>query len=529
MPRYYKHKPYWARPEDWVTRKPSGAKQPVRPVLEATRQPSGEFAFSGEVYNPPATNDAGRRRGRSVPNSRPSGMDAFRKINRMKSRMAGYSAKFNMAMAMADLIGDPEQQRKLLDYGWDEFMRGELPPPFDWLNPEIPPEWLPTKTPGESKPLPPGSTAYQGPDGLWYGVQPAFSGEAHMDRDPIGVPTWFPPPGKAAYPTGGKLKWSLITYSSYPWASVNEDLSGKWTATYHDFTHTGAPTTPAWSRTVRSYTNRLEATQLTGNVIVDRYYRTRVVGKPAPGAPELNPDRNVVTVGATEYEALNPGAPSRTVMTPLPAPYRWAHPYANLIKQINGTKIVEFGETDPVNQGGTKQIFEPGGPVYVVPTKPGEPQHPPGKGTKEKKRLVGGGAFFFTQKVFHAITEYQDLLDALLAALPEDLQKQAKKLRGPVLKSAFLWTHLDKVDIGDAIVEVAWNQFEDYVIGTQLFARNKRAAEARGDRYAFRTLNSANGYGGLEDLGKLYGEFSKEYVNPRKEDLKRFLTEKFGI
>ena len=85
------------------------------------------------------------------------------------------------------------------------------------------------------------------------------------------------------------------------------------------------------------------------------------------------------------------------------------------------------------------------------------------------------------------------------------------------------------MDISDAIVNLAWNQFEDYVIGTQLFARNKRAAEARGDRYGFRTLNSVNNLGGPEELGKLYGEFSKEYVNPTKDDLSRFLSERFGI
>ena len=120
------------------------------------------------------------------------------------------------------------------------------------------------------------------------------------------------------------------------------------------------------------------------------------------------------------------------------------------------------------------------------------------------------------------------MLEAVYEALPENLRKSFKA-KGPVMKSAFVWTHLDKVDIGDAIVNIAWNQFEDYVLGKGLFGLNKRAAEARGDRYAFRTLNSANGYGSVDALGEAYGEFSKEHINPTKQQLKDWLTERFGI
>ena len=95
--------------------------------------------------------------------------------------------------------------------------------------------------------------------------------------------------------------------------------------------------------------------------------------------------------------------------------------------------------------------------------------------------------------------------------------------------SSDLFPSHDREDVGDAIVNLAWNQFEDYVLGKGLFGLNKRAAQARGDRYAFRTLNSANGYGSVEALGEAYGEFSKENVNPTKEKLKKFLTERFGI
>ena len=42
-------------------------------------------------------------------------------------------------------------------------MRGELPPPFDWLNGNIPPEWLPTNGPPSQKDV--GYATHVIPDG----------------------------------------------------------------------------------------------------------------------------------------------------------------------------------------------------------------------------------------------------------------------------------------------------------------------------------------------------------------------------
>ncbi|QIG67930.1 hypothetical protein EVB54_001 [Rhizobium phage RHph_Y67] len=173
---------------------------------------------------------------------------------------------------------------------------------------------------------------------------------------------------------------------------------------------------------------------------------------------------------------------------------------------------------------GQKTIIPPKGPVLTIP---GEPvPHPPGPGTKEKKARVGAGLFKVAQSLFHAITEYGDAVDAFFDAIPKKKRCKTKSLVG---KSWCVFMHLDDIDVGDAIVNLAWNEFEDRFIGKQLFARNQKAAQARGDPYGFRTLNSVNGFGGLDGLGELYGEFSQRYVNPRKEDLKQFLTEKFGI
>ena len=142
MAKYFGHKP------SWRGRQSSGA-TPRPPVLEMDRQPSGEFNFSGKQYTPPAKGSSGAYRGRSVPNAKRSPFAQFNKINKMKQRMASYSSKFNMAMALGDLVGDPDKMKKLLDYGWDDFMRGDLPPPFDWLNGDIPAQYLPTKTPDQ--------------------------------------------------------------------------------------------------------------------------------------------------------------------------------------------------------------------------------------------------------------------------------------------------------------------------------------------------------------------------------------------
>lgn len=527
MSRYYKHKPYWARPEDWVTRKPSGAKQTGPRVLETTRSPSGEWAFNGKEYTAPARDDRGFRKGTSVPNTRPSGMAEFSKRNMMKQRMAAMLNKANIAMAIAD------NAQGIIDYGWDDFWEGKAPPPFDFLNRDIPPEWLPTKTPGASQPLPEQSTTYQGEDGTWYAIPPSYDfasvpgGYQYRVDD---YPQNWPPPGHNLFQTHGEIKNWEENRTGPPWDVIPGSPDTSWELTVFQGSL-------FWHVKTFNYA-RATGGGIPGEFGVQARAETLYVpysGSTPPGAPGVT--GLPLGVGATEQEALNPGTPSRTVMTPinvLPPPYEWQHPYVNILKQMAGTRIVDIPgvnvDLDPVGHGGQRVIMTPGGPPIRVPTKVGEPPHPPGNGTKERKRLVGGAAFFITQKIFHGITEYQDLLDAIFDALPADIQKQFKKMhQGPIMKSAFVWTHLDKVDIGDAIVNIAWNQFEDYVIGRGLFGMNKKAAQARGDRYAFRSLNSANGLGNLDALGEAYGEFSKEYVNPQKDDLKRFLSERFGL
>ena len=512
MAKYFAHKP------SWRGNKSSNA---TPPVLDFDRQPSGVYKFEGKENSRRSTG------GRTYRMSQKQGAvgrptKQWRSMQQMKQRLAGFTSKANIAFAVADALGRPEA----FDYGWDDFMEGRLPPPFDWLNTDIPPEWLPTQTPPQGEPLPEGSFALEQSPGEWIGFAPALTGVG-SHRHIVGITDAFPPPGNNPLgPTVANYKVCVgNNYGGQLWQNLAAGTPG-WSSSPHDFTDSGASPTPGWLTGVTRYIaiDRGNGVFRAAYMFKEQYHIPRVIGQPAPAAPQFAPIR--MTAGATEEEALNPVVPGRIVMNPLPARYPWRHPYQNLFKEIAGARVVDIPAVSPVNVGGTKVIGERDKPILKLPTKPGEPQHPPGNGTKERKRLVGGRLFFFTQKLFHGITEYEDLLDALYGAIPKQYRCKTKTIAG---KSACLVKNLDKVDIGDAIVNVAWNQFEDYVLGRGLFGLNKKAAHARGDRYGFRTLNSANDYGGLDSLGEAYGDFSKEYINPTKQDLKNFLTERFGI
>jgi hypothetical protein len=152
--------------------------------------------------------------------------------------------------------------------------------------------------------------------------------------------------------------------------------------------------------------------------------------------------------------------------------------------------------------------------------------HKPPKGTKEKKGAASGRLIGLASKLFHGVTEYGDLVDALFDALPKSLQKGVRK--DPASRSLQLYLHAGDIDIGDAIVNIVWNEIEDRIIGAG-FGLNARAAIARGDPHAFRTLNSINDVGGIDELGKMYGDIVKDYVNPTKDQVKDYLTKHYGI
>lgn len=510
MPKYYGHKPSWKQNYSGggATRATSA------PVLNMERSPSGVHTFSSDVYNPPATNSSGRYRGNSVPASGAYTWmtPAAKRMLQMKQRLAGMATKANLAMAFAEAVAS--------DYDWDDFMQGDLPPPFDWLN-----------TPDELKGLVPSkrqSAKTIGETKAAAGFDPAtaFFLPVQSVPDPFTVLIPFPNNGSA---------WAVFAINGPSMALHFAEEKAHPNLHKHQWDHF------YWGMAGGS-TPTHDDTSPVGYMLTDTYkqfgaYPILISGYPNGSNVDLFPNIArpdvLVTYGAkTEAENVAWADAQRLTMSqwmPVPEPYihttnRQAE-LINFAKQVFGQQRVDNPPSvDTKPSTGSAVTVPPKGPVIV---RPGEPPHPPAAGQKEKKGKVGFGLLQAAQKIFHAVTEYGDLVDALFEALPKN--KQCKGAKSLQAKTLCLFAHAQDIDIGDAIVNIAWNQFEDYVIGKGLFGVNAKAAKARGDRYAFRTLNSANGFGGVDDLGELYGDFSKSYVNPSKDKLKSYLTDRFGI
>ncbi|MBY5438861.1 hypothetical protein [Rhizobium leguminosarum] len=405
---------------------------------------------------------------------------------------------------------------------WENFKnRGDLPAPFDWLN--TPPDF-----PGLPKSLHPQSaTIAEGQPFVHFVSQFGHTADILLPFDPSGltqgVNLFYTGLGENFSPLG-----QLVAGSPY-WCPAS--WAHNWTGpagSYDDNTWNDHKVHPNGLGWVQADEGPVQNPPGAHDISIAAFTAGTWPGTPlvamrgaviAAGSPAVSSggDRLKALKAQRRFDGL-PRAVTRL-------PPWYAVPVYNLLKQGFGLQVRDVPETDGFlgAEPGGKTIVPPRGPVLTIP---GEPlPHPPGPGTKEKKARVSGGLIAIAQKAFHAITEYGDAVDALFDAIPKEKRCKTKSLVG---KSWCVYLHLDDVDIGDAIVNLLWNQFEDEVIGTELFARNQKAAEARGS-HGFTTLNSINGYGGLDALGELYGDFSKEYVNPVKDDLKEFLTRKFGI
>lgn len=476
-------------------------------------------------------NSGGRPRAQSVPRVPRSSYSwmspGARQMLKMRNLLEGAST-LNFAMQFLD----PGVLQGAIDYGWDDFMMGDLPPPFDGLN--TPREWL--KLP----PVNDGSVPEYPPFPV-YGFDPSMvfptPSDFHNPDQWVAVQVNSP---------GTHWQYKILPLSESNGRHIHAD-SSEIERDNNPFIHDplirplnqwngpntyDTPSGPQYGYI--HYWALAAAPHFNGDETVwDSRWGDWVFGATFIGGSTRPADISTdirIGVGSTKDAALeDAGALKQGTVTFVPdfEALRWPNvlvPLRNLLGILNGTHE-ETGDVDPVNQGGTKTIGVPGGPVITVPTKPGEPAHPPGYGTKEKKARVSHGMFKIAQSLFHGITEYGDLVDAVFDAIPKAKRCKTKSLVG---KSLCIATHLDDIDIGDAIVNIAWNEFEDRVIGRG-FGLNQKAAQARGDPYGFRTLNSINGFGGVDELGELYGDFSKEYVNPRKQDLKDYLTRRFGI
>lgn len=98
----------------------------------------------------------------------------------------------------------------------------------------------------------------------------------------------------------------------------------------------------------------------------------------------------------------------------------------------------------------------------------------PRENVKERKARSSSSwllaAFRIAQKGMRELTEAGDAIDAVYEALPKWLQRYLKKQNGgknlnPYQKAMAVWSNLDRVDLNDAVVNLVYNQIEDYVIG----------------------------------------------------------------
>lgn len=509
MAKYYAHKPSWRGG-------PSRGSTSAPPVLEMNRSPSGEFNFSGRSYTPDLN------RGGSVPaTGRRWGNNPLTPV---QQRAANYGRIRNFGMsgngtALAGLaLTALDASMNWSGKDWDEFMNsGNLPAPWDWLDAPDPADF------GFSMPawaLPSSPTKAEGQPYLHFVSQFGHTADILLPFDPtgmvVGTNLWFSSLNENFSPLGQLVAGNPL-YTPAMWVN-NYWLPG------------GAVSTGDLNNAIAN-PNRLGWTMLDMGSDSDHFFqivaytgqnqhsawRASVVAAGSP-AVSSGTDRLQGTTTSPVYDGL----PS--VMTRAPS---WGQVQAfNIIKQVLGLQARDIPGDDSFlgAEPGGKTIIPPRGPIITIP---GEPlPHPPGANVKEKKARVATGLFGMAQTLFHGITEYGDAVDALFDAIPKEKRCKTKSLVG---KSWCVYVHLDDVDVGDAIVNLAWNQFEDWAIAKGLFAPNQKAARARGDPYAFRTQNSVNNFGGIDDLGELYGEFSQKYVNPRKDQLKKFLTEKFGI
>lgn len=521
---YYKHKNSWAgRAARAAESAKSNAGSSGRPVLQMDRQPSGDYSWSGDVWTPPVnTGRSGR-----VPNTGSSGRQvtpprnwstpgpenrhyqdqlaaqAWSQAKALALALASLNDGVGLALDLADmgdalswmlppgLKGDVQQSTKQFKpIREDNGVRRQLA-----LTDPVNGDWWTFGWPFNTQ----GGVNYQNTLSIWE-VTPLSQGDWDPNKPQAEFLGWLP-----------AQTWNLGAYGS----SVTQNWA--------EFGQTGQNMT-MWQNNNNEF---IQNNTLVNGMGVDFTGYTRL-GTDIYYDIILGPFPSEAAARAAGEQRL---AQQRRGYATVPQPYRPIYP-ASLIDDVNFLKQAFGVQTydGPLFEDGTGvapsgvTIIPPKGPPISFPD-PSWPHKPPA-GTKEKKARATAGLLRVAQSIFHQITEYGDLVDALVDAVGP---KAGKPPKGLAARSLWLFEHVHDIDVGDAIVNIAWNQFEDYAIGKGLFGTNVAAARARGDRYAFRTLNSANGYGGLDELGELYGDFSQQYVEPRKDDLKRYLSDRFGL
>lgn len=107
---------------------------------------------------------------------------------------------------------------------------------------------------------------------------------------------------------------------------------------------------------------------------------------------------------------------------------------------------------------------QPNKPPVVRPLPGPHVRRPPGKREKERKiDAPTDGLAYWGRKAIGAITEGLDFVDAFYDALPD--RYRLPWAASPEQKMRALYRHWDRVQMGEAIANLAYNHVEDMVIG----------------------------------------------------------------
>lgn len=442
----------------------------------------------------------------------------FRDLQKYRGRLIG---GLNMLQKMNE--GARES-----GYDWDDFMHGDLPPPFDFLN--TPPSLYPRDDPnGGLEPLiqekrgtaPPDTIYAEANDGTWWAVPPPFEGGFAPEHYVTIYDYIWPPPGDPGFNSNANTHWTRRVQTSDPIGypvdrgpQVNWDLIGwngylGWARNNNLSTEYGEPVQNAEARAI----NVFEVIPISpGQPIVSPPWGEVIAGQPWSG-PTLDAVANPIT--------RSPG--SGVPMVNLPnVSWRNIH-LKNALAELRGEQV-DITTPRPDNRAnwlkGISITTQPGAPPTKGPvTPPGRPV----KGVKERKyKVFSSAAFEVAQEVFHALTEYEDLLDALYDALPKSIRaKYSKTILG---KGEAVWNNFGAIDFTDALVNIIFNEAEDNVLGRGFFGQLSEASGRLGQP-SYKIANPAlREDGPLSQLGEGYGELSGAYINPTKEAIKAWLN-----
>lgn len=240
---------------------------------------------------------------------------------------------------------------------------------------------------------------------------------------------------------------------------------------------------PTAARTVVVY--RANPTLGYPNVQVLDYWTRSTNGVAAPYTPSATPLRRI-TIEPQTYPfewTLDPFA--MPIAQPLAEPQ--AIPRNLVPYRVARRDLVEQSFWGPApaahSSPVTEVVISPDGPP-VIPVEPYVPV-PPHPGMKEKKtQWIGAnapGPLFQLRRLivkgFSAITEFEDFLEAMIAAMDRP-DKEKNKRRSLVEKFKYVYTHINDIDIAQAIVEVAKNEAQDRAIGAIGKSQAKAAKQA---------------------------------------------------